>query len=158
MKKTFSILCTIMFSLSLTLMPVVFVGAQQGQTGADGQGAFDPNGQTGADGQGTFDPNAGTGNLSGTFSNPLNLPGINTISEFIRVILENIVIPIGAVVSVFFIIYAGFLYVVARGNPAAISKAHQALLNALIGTVIILGSWAISKAIEGTVDQLRQGL
>lgn len=136
-----------MFSLSLTLMPVVFVGAQ-----TTGGGEGNPGGTTGGG-----ESNTGS-NLSGRFDNPLKLPGTTTVSGFIQIILENIVIPIGAVVSVFFIIYAGFLYVVARGNPAAISKAHQALLNALIGTVIILGSWAISKAIEGTVDQLRQGL
>lgn len=96
--------------------------------------------------------------LSGKFENPLGINGVKDISGLIQLILEKIVIPIGAVVSVLFIIYAGFLYVSARGNPDAVSKAHQALLNAVIGTLIILGSLAISAAIDGTIKQIQQGL
>lgn len=88
------------------------------------------------------------------FQNPLSLGENATISTFIESILRNIVVPIGAVVSVFFIIYAGFLFVTARGSEDKVTKAKTALLNAVIGTVIILGSWVIAQAISGTVSQL----
>lgn len=120
-----------------------YVGAQSGS----GPGSSGP-------GSGTV----GGSGISGSFKNPLSVSGVNTITDFIRILLENIVIPIGAVVSVFFVIYAGFLFVMAQGKPDGIQRAKQALLNALIGSLIILGSWAISLAIKGTVDQLRQGL
>ena len=53
------------------------------------------------------------------------------------------------------IMYAGFLYVTARGNSSKIEKAHNALLWAVIGAAILLGAWVISQAISSTIDQLR---
>jgi hypothetical protein len=44
---------------------------------------------------------------------------------------------------VIFIIYAGFLYVTARGNAEQIQKASRSLLFAAIGGVIIIGSVVI---------------
>ncbi len=52
---------------------------------------------------------------------------------------------------VFFIIYAGFLYVTARGNPGTIEQAHKALLYAIIGGLLIFGARAILAIITNTV-------
>lgn len=88
--------------------------------------------------------------------NPFNCSGNGcTISGLIEAIVNNILIPIGGVVAVMMIMYAGFLYVTAGGNPAQISKAHQALLWAVIGAAILLGAWVISQAIQGTINQLK---
>src|SRR3990167_8429785 len=55
------------------------------------------------------------------FDNPI---GINDLEKFIAKILE-IAIKIGIPVCVFFMVYAGFLFVSARGNEEAITKAKK---------------------------------
>jgi len=42
------------------------------------------------------------------------------------------------------IIYAGFLWMTAGGNPEQVDKAKQWLTNAIIGLAIILAAYAIS--------------
>jgi hypothetical protein len=79
----------------------------------------------------------------------------NTIEGFIKTIVNEILIPIGGVVAVMMIIYAGYLYVTARGNPGKIETAHKALLWAVIGAAILLGAWVISNAITATIAQLK---
>jgi len=80
----------------------------------------------------------------------------STIKDLIETIVNDILIPIGAVVAVLMIIYAGFLFVTARGNETQITKARQALLWAVIGAAILLGAWVISQAITTTIDQLKK--
>lgn len=80
----------------------------------------------------------------------------NTIKGLIETIVNDILLPIGGVVAVLMIMYAGYLYVTARGNPAEITKAHEALKWAVIGAAILLGAWVISQAITTTIDQLKK--
>lgn len=86
------------------------------------------------------------------FDNPLRTG--DTLYDFIQLIINEVVIPIGGVVSVLYIIYAGFMFVTAQGNPAKIEIAKKALLYGAIGAGVILGAWAIANAIEGTINQL----
>ena len=81
-------------------------------------------------------------------TNPI--PSINTINEFIKVLLEG-VLKIGIPLVALAIIYCGFLFVQARGKPEAITKAKDALLYTLIGAAILLGSLAIAELISNTV-------
>lgn len=85
-------------------------------------------------------------------ANPFKM---NTIEGLIKTIVDDILMPVGGVVAVMMIMYAGFLYVTGRGDPGQIKKAHDALLWAVIGAAILLGAWAISQAIGTTIDQLR---
>lgn len=48
-----------------------------------------------------------------------------------------------ALVAVSFIVYGGFLWLTAAGNTERIEKAKRVILNAVIGLVIVLISWAI---------------
>lgn len=77
----------------------------------------------------------------------------NTINEFIVKILEGI-LKIGLPIIALAVIYCGFLFVAARGNPEKISKAKDALLYTLIGAGVLLGSWAIAELISDTVSAL----
>ena len=52
-------------------------------------------------------------------------------------------------------VYAGFLFVTARGNETQLGTAKKAFLGAVIGTAIIMGVWVIAKAIVGTVNAIR---
>jgi len=79
----------------------------------------------------------------------------DTIQGLIETIVKDILMPVGAVVAVIMIMYAGFLFVTAKGDPGQITKAKDALLYAVIGAAILLGAWIISEAIGTTINQLK---
>lgn len=76
-----------------------------------------------------------------------------TVSELIKTILEG-VIRIGLPVIALAIVFSGFLFVFARGNPEKLTKARDALLYTIVGAAILLGAWAIAKMIKATVFSL----
>jgi Type IV secretion system pilin len=80
--------------------------------------------------------------------NPLN--NINSIDALLVAIL-NIIMVLMVPVIVFFIIYAGFKYVMAQGNASQVEEATRALTYAVIGGVLILGAVAISQIIQNVV-------
>ena len=82
--------------------------------------------------------------------NPLKVDSITDLLELILQIVTIFAVPI----IVFFIIYAGFLYVTAQGNETKLTKAHSALLYSIIGGVIILGAYVLLAVIQGTVGSL----
>ena len=67
------------------------------------------------------------------------------------VAIMNVVIIIATPIIVFFLIYAGFMYVTAQGNPQKIEIASRSLLYGIIGGVIILGSVAILAIVKNVV-------
>ncbi len=82
-------------------------------------------------------------------NNPLTFP---SIIDLLAAVL-NVVIVIATPIVVFYLIYAGFLYVTARGNAEKIEEASKAIMYGVIGGVIILGSVAITAIISDTVNQ-----
>lgn len=82
------------------------------------------------------------------FENPLAFPGL---TEFLEAIL-NIITIIAVPIVVFFLIYAGFMYVIARGNPEKIQVASKALLYGVIGGVVLLGATAIKVIVVNLVN------
>ncbi|MBY0537853.1 hypothetical protein K2P47_00455 [Patescibacteria group bacterium] len=80
--------------------------------------------------------------------NPLN--NINSIDALLVAIL-NIIMVLMVPVIVFFIIYAGFKYVMAQGNASQVEEATRALTYAVIGGVLVLGAVAISQIIQNVV-------
>lgn len=86
-----------------------------------------------------------------TIPNPL---GANTtITSFITALLDTI-FPIASLISVFFLIFSGFLMVTAGGNEEKLSKARQTFLWTVIGVAILLGAKVLSAVICGTINQL----
>lgn len=84
--------------------------------------------------------------------NPLK--NIDSIEKLVAVIL-NLIWKIGVWILAGFIIYTGFLFVSARGNPAKIKEAGEALKYTLVGGAILLGAWVIAEAVIGTVEALK---
>jgi len=89
-----------------------------------------------------------------TIPNPFNCGGASncTLLTLLTSILNGIILPIAAVASVMYVIFAGFKYVQARGNPKAIEDAHANLLWALIGIGCVLGAAGISAVLQTTVS------
>ena len=90
--------------------------------------------------------------VSGNIPNPFN--GGDSLLSLITAVLNNIIMPIAAVFVVIWIIYAGFKYVVAQGNPAKVTEAHKTLLWSLIGAGILLGAAGISAVVQTTISAL----
>lgn len=90
--------------------------------------------------------------------NPLGQLGgsgadIDSLEDLIVRILE-IIVQIGIPVIALFIIYSGFLFVAAQGNPQKLKQAKNTLLYTLIGAAVVLASTVIAKAISGTIADL----
>lgn len=85
--------------------------------------------------------------------NPLK-NNVTDLKGLLDLIIDKAILPLGGVVAAIMIIYAGFLYVTARGNETKIQTAHKALLYAAIGTAILLGAKVLSEAIQTTVTNI----
>lgn len=95
-----------------------------------------------------------------TLINPLNTgdctPNGTCLMQFLNKIL-GFVIQIGAIAVVLMLVYVGYLFVIARGEPGKITEARTALLWTIIGALILLGSQAISLGIQATVQAISVG-
>ncbi len=87
---------------------------------------------------------------AGKLCNPIKYHSIN---EFLLAIL-SVVIQYGALLIVFFIVFAGFKFVTAQGNTEKIAEARKMLLWIIIGAFVLLGAYVIRAAICGTLAQL----
>jgi uncharacterized paraquat-inducible protein A len=83
--------------------------------------------------------------------NPL---AVSSLQELLVGIL-NAVIVLAIPIIVLFIIYAGFLYVTARGNVQQTQDATRALTYAIIGGVLIMGAVAIAEIVQNVVDEFK---
>ena len=86
--------------------------------------------------------------------NPL---GYDDLTTFLRKLLE-IVAQIGFPIIVLYIVYIGFLFISAEGNPEKLAKVRSYFFWAIVGALIVLGAEALSLAIQATVDNLSQGI
>lgn len=95
----------------------------------------------------------GTGtSVKTTINNPLG-DNIKDIPSFIKAIID-IVVLIGVPIVTLAIIYSGFLFVKAQGNPEQLTNAKKTLLYTLIGAALLLGAFVIAVAIGSTVDDI----
>ncbi|MFP4514922.1 MAG: Mbov_0395 family pilin-like conjugal transfer protein [Parcubacteria group bacterium] len=70
----------------------------------------------------------------------------NDINSLIQTII-NVVLSFLGVIFTIIIIYAGFKWMTAQGNPEEVNQAKGLLKNAIIGLLIVLAAYAISVAI-----------
>ena len=78
-----------------------------------------------------------------TFTNPLG--GTNTFADLV-VKLADLLTQIAIPFVVIFLIYAGFLFVSARGNASQITKAKEIFYWTIIGAAVVVGASALAKA------------
>jgi hypothetical protein len=86
---------------------------------------------------------------SSTLVNPFS--SVSGIPELLTSLL-NVLLIISVPFIVIFIIYAGFTYVTARGNPEKVKAANRSLLYALLGSVIVFGAYALFAILQSVVD------
>lgn len=100
--------------------------------------------------RGTPGPSTATTGPIPTFTNPLKF---NSIEKLIFGLVD-IALQLGVVVAALALIWVGFKYVAARGNPKKIAEAHQAFLYTIIGIAVLFGSKVIVTIIQGTIEPL----
>jgi len=86
----------------------------------------------------------------GTLKNPTSF---STIQDFIAAFLKGIV-EISLPILTLFIVYAGFLFVSARGNQSKLETAKENFVYVIIGAILILGAWILATLIGATVTQV----
>ncbi len=146
-KKHFAIITLGLF-LSLAFVTPVLAQTVQGSTSS-----------TGATAQGSTTQGSTTGGSANgsqvqaiKLVNPLG--STRTLPELIDGILR-IVLTIGIPVIALMIIYSGFKFVMAQGNPKELEEARRNLLYVLIGAGILLGAYVIAEAVVGTINAIR---
>lgn len=82
--------------------------------------------------------------------NPTKFPTVEKLIEGVLRAVVYIAMPVIAL----FMVYAGFLFVKARGSSDGITKARENFLYVVIGAILILGAWVFATLIGGTVSQL----
>jgi len=78
-----------------------------------------------------------------------------TDTQFVSVVATGISIVLGTVGLLFlvFMIYAGFLWMTARGDDEKIKKATGIIKTSVVGLIILLSSYAISNFIIARVNK-----
>lgn len=87
----------------------------------------------------------------GKLCNPI---AYDNMGDFLTALLD-VMVQIAFPIIVLAIIYTGFLFVVAQGNKDKLEDAKKAFLWTIIGALIVLGAAVLSKAIQGTINQIR---
>ena len=81
---------------------------------------------------------------------------LNSIPAFLSAILKAIA-QIGLPVISVYIVYAGFLFVLAQGNKAKLEIAKRNFFYAILGALLILSAYALSTILANTTTQLLGG-
>ncbi len=56
-----------------------------------------------------------------------------------------------------FLVYAGFLFIIARGNTEKLTTARHNLVWTIVGIGLFLGAWFLGQVIAATINSLQQG-
>src|ERR1035437_4850179 len=75
---------------------------------------------------------------------------IDAMRQYVTPTMQTLT-AVAAIASVFFIVYAGILYMSSRGNPEKLDQAKRVLKNALIGLVIVLGAGTLTAILTSSM-------
>lgn len=95
----------------------------------------------------------GGGGGGGALINPLQGGDLWSLLDGIL----RVVVRIGTIVVILMMVYVGFKFVTAKGEPGAITKARDMLLWTVVGALILLGAQAIATGIRLTTQALSVG-
>lgn len=102
---------------------------------------------------GATPPTTQGGNSLIGFQNPLNA---STICQALKIFLDALM-ALAVPIAVVFLVYAGFLFVWARGNKDALVKAKHNILYTILGIAIFMGAWLLGQVVANTFNSLAVG-
>lgn len=80
--------------------------------------------------------------------NPLNASNVKEVLD----LTINIATNVGVVIAVLALIYNGFKFIGAQGNPEEIKKSKEMFLYIIIGIALLLGARLILDLIKNTLE------
>jgi hypothetical protein len=83
--------------------------------------------------------------------------GLGATPDDLSVVIGTVIRTALGVVGVVFLVlmvYAGYIWMIARGDEAKVSKAKDTIVNCIIGIVIVVGAYAITSYI---ITQFNKG-
>lgn len=95
--------------------------------------------------------------VGGFFTPPI---GDGTNSTDLKTIFMNVLDvaqTIMIMASTLYLLYAGFMFVTAKGDPTRLKKAQNALLWGLVGSALILTAEVLALGIGDTVKEVFKG-
>jgi hypothetical protein len=84
------------------------------------------------------------------------LDGISSICQLLQKLL-GVLLAFGVPIAVLFLVYAGFLFVKARGNPKELIRARTNFKYVILGIMLFLGAWMLGQIVASTVNTLGAG-
>ena len=82
---------------------------------------------------------------------PVNC-GFPQVYQLIKTVIDFLLLEILSPVAIIAIVFAGFKYVTAQGNPGEIKKAHDIFYYVVVGMVIAFAAWLIVNTILTTLN------
>jgi hypothetical protein len=70
--------------------------------------------------------------------------------------LLNVVMAIGLPVAVFFLVWSGFRFILARGKTGELETARKNFYYVIIGIAVFLGAWTLASILAATIQTLDQ--
>lgn len=92
----------------------------------------------------------GTTKTSFELVNPL---GIKNFCDLAKKLLD-IIISLAVPVAILFLVWAGFKFILARGNPTELGVARKNFMYVIIGIAVFLGAWTLASVISATIKTL----
>lgn len=110
----------------------------------------------GGAGSNTIYPNPGGGGGTNSITLLSTLDGISSICQLLQKLL-GVLLAFGVPIAVLFLVYAGFLFVKARGNPKELIRARTNFKYVILGIMLFLGAWMLGQIVASTVNTLGAG-
>ncbi|MES2985542.1 MAG: hypothetical protein V4686_00245 [Patescibacteria group bacterium] len=77
----------------------------------------------------------------------------NDLTQIVAVVV-NVVQILLIMATTLYLIYAGLMFVTARGDSAKLTKARDALLWGMVGAALILAARVLVTTLQGTVNSV----
>ncbi len=106
-------------------------------------------------------PNTGNGTQSPTGNNPSSFVLQNPLSVksfcgLVQALLKAF-LQLGVPIAVLFLVYSGFLFVAARGNPTKLQNAKKNFGYVILGIAIYFGAWLLGQVVANTINSISAG-
>jgi len=86
-----------------------------------------------------------------TTAQRINLP-FNDLADVFG-FLVNVVLGVGIAVTIVFLILGGIQYITAKGDQKAAGAAREALTNAVIGFIVVIGAFTIRTILINVIGK-----
>jgi hypothetical protein len=95
-------------------------------------------------------PSGSTPTATYTLEDPL---GVKNFCDLVKALLD-IILAIGVPIAVLFLVWAGFKFILARGNATELGVARKNFMYVIIGIAVFLGAWTLATIISTTLQSL----